>query len=54
MSASNIDMKNSYNNGFIARNDDQSQAACPHGISAFNLRCQWLAGWNDRDLELKL
>jgi ribosome modulation factor len=51
MSASNKEINQAYNDGFAARKEGQSQATCPYGIASFNLRCQWLAGWNDADME---
>jgi ribosome modulation factor len=51
MKASNKEINQAYNNGYAARKDGQSQAVCPYGLILFNLRCQWLAGWNDADLE---
>jgi ribosome modulation factor len=49
MKASNKEINQAYNNGYAARKDGQSQAVCPYSLFSFNLRSQWLAGYNDAD-----
>ena len=51
MSASNNQMKIAYKAGMRARNNAQMKSTCPYGSMSLNLRCQWLAGWNDADIE---
>ncbi|MEH6451377.1 MAG: ribosome modulation factor [Oleispira sp.] len=51
--ASNNEMELAYQAGYIARDENHSNTECPHGYDQLNLRCQWLGGWNDSDMEDK-
>tara|TARA_R110000851_G_scaffold6726_2_gene26785 strand:- start:1084 stop:1242 length:159 start_codon:yes stop_codon:yes gene_type:complete len=51
--ATNEQMTNSYNSGYEARDNNKSNTECPYGYEQLNLRCQWLGGWNDSDMEDK-
>tara|TARA_R110000850_G_scaffold252359_1_gene377542 strand:- start:300 stop:458 length:159 start_codon:yes stop_codon:yes gene_type:complete len=51
--ASNNEMKLAYQSGYVARDENHSNTKCPYGYEQLNLRCQWLGGWNDSDMEDK-
>jgi ribosome modulation factor len=42
-----------YAAGMLARNTNKSNTECPYGSCQLRLRCQWLGGWNDADMEDK-
>ena len=50
--ATNEQMTNSYNSGYEARGCGLLKTSCPFGIDELNLRCQWLGGFNDKDMEI--
>ena len=42
-----------YEQGVVARAQGFDKAANPHLDNDLNIKHWWLAGWNDKDLELK-
>lgn len=44
--------QDAYKNGRIARSGGENKSLCPFGESELNLKHWWLAGWNDREMEL--
>ena len=51
--ATNEEMQLAYDAGYLARSTNRSDTECPYGKKQLNLRCQWLGGWNDSDMEDK-
>lgn len=46
------EMLDAYNQGVKARSKNKFKSSCPYKDGNLNLRCQWIGGWNDRDMEL--
>lgn len=46
------DMLKAYELGAEARSKNKFKSSCPHKKGSLNLRCQWIGGWNDMDMEL--
>jgi ribosome modulation factor len=44
--------KDAYKNGRIARLEGDFKKNCPFGEAELCLKHWWLAGWNDKDMEL--
>lgn len=42
-----------YEDGRISRSRGFKKNACPYGLNDLRMMHFWLAGWNDRDLELE-
>ena len=48
----NEQANNAYNSGYEARHCGLLKESCPYGNTELNLRCQWIGGFNDKDLEI--
>tara|TARA_R110000850_G_scaffold91270_15_gene193864 strand:- start:840 stop:1007 length:168 start_codon:yes stop_codon:yes gene_type:complete len=53
MSATTKEMADAYAAGVTARNNHQIRSTCPYGSAQLKLKCLWMAGWNDTDMEDK-
>jgi ribosome modulation factor len=43
---------NAYQEGHQARANGSYKQVCPFGFNEMHLRCQWLGGWHDKDMEI--
>jgi len=50
--ATRLETQEAYNDGRAARMLKESITECPFSMGELELRHWWLAGWNDKDLEL--
>lgn len=44
--------QDAYHDGRIARMKSRPKSSCPFDNSSFELKHWWLAGYNDKDMEL--
>ena len=49
--ATNEEATNAYNSGYEAGKCGILRSLCPYGYEELNLRCMWLGGWNDYDMD---
>ena len=44
--------QDAYRSGRQSRSNDECKSCCTFGDAELNLKHWWLAGWNDKDMEL--
>ena len=51
--ATRQEAQDAYLEGRLAHSDDESKQSCPFGEAELCLKHWWLAGWHDKDMEIK-